>query len=784
MKTHPIVALAFCLLVSVLCAAPLTAAPQDVQDGISSDRDAIGTASRNVYGTSSAEVTHTVYFEDFESGAGGWTAEDLTNGTIWNITTYNGHGVWWVGEEHTCWAGQIGYGNDWDQDLTKTFTLGSGPIFLTLDHQYDTEFGYDRCYVRVSNDGGSTFAFVAGGTFSGDSHGFTTDTVDLSYWAGQTVQVRLEFYSDHSYSDEDRYLDTDGGWRLDQVQVTGFSADDFESGGDGWVATEQPAYISEAPVSFRLEADPPCDGSLVNCPDYGNSWVAYDPDLGRVPQVTEYSGAWSPVLAGITSPEIPVPTGVDQVFMDFDVFHDTYQDPPGTIDDLFYQYEFTLIYPDGCERRTSGTPGLYHNAGGWRHYHVNMTGIMSTGATDFRVRLRVLDFTQRLTELGVTPTHDYQMGPYFDNVQISTVTTVDSVDVAGTVSGCNGGLPGVTVDLNHPDGSMFTTSTDADGNYAFPGLDATLDSADVAIVVPLGYTADVPSPAQALVPLSGDQTVDFSLACLDPQGEARSMGYWKHQANVYLNNKGSAQETQTDMETAFPAAVFNHFYENGLNAIRVEGVTFMDDGSGNDVPLDLDTIHSTLSVKGNAGMEAKAKQQYLALLLNLASGKLLTSSVISDDGGTASQALQQMAAAINDGDPSNDETAKDIGDAINNAQMVAAGVIDLGLTTIAYSRPVALTPVSTVLRGAAPNPFLGSTTIRFSLKEPGDARVVVYDITGRLVRSVFDQWADAGSHEVTWDGTDGHGSRVASGIYYVRMVAKDYTATKRAVFMR
>jgi len=756
--------------------------PLDIQESSALDPATNSALSWNFLGTESAVVDQTVYFEDFENGAGGWTAEDLTNGVIWNTTTYNGRGVWWVGEAHTCWAGGTGYGTDWDQNLTKTFTLGSGPITLTLDHQYDTEFGYDRCHVRVSNDGGSTFAYVR--TFSGDSHGFVVDTVDLSSWANQTVQIRLEFYSDHSYSDEDRYLDTDGGWRLDQVQVTGFPADDFESGGDGWVATEQPAYISEAPVSFRLEEDPPCDGSMVNCPDYGHSWVAYDSTLTRVPHVTEYSGAWSPVLAGITSPEIPVPTGVDQVFMDLDVFHDTQQDPPGTFDDLFYQWEFTLIYPDGCERRTSNGPVAYHSDGGWHHYHINITGIMSTGAVDFRVRLRVLDFSQRLTELGYTPTHDDQLGPYFDNVRISTVTNVDFVNVAGTVTGCNGPLAGVTVDLNHPDGSMFTTTTDASGNYAFTELSATLDSADVAIVVPLGYTADMPSPAQALVPLTGDQTVDFALTCLAPQGEARSMGYWKHQANVYLNNRGNAQESQVDMESGFPSAIFNHFYENGLNAIQVEGVTYMDDGSGNDVPLDLETIHATLSVRGNAGMLAKAKQQYLALLLNLASGKLLTTSVISDDGGDASQALQQMAAYINDGDPSNDEIAKDIGDLINNARMVGAGVIDLGIQTIAYSRSVGSTALSTVLLGAAPNPFLSSTTIRFSLKEPGDADVQVYDISGRLVKSVFDQWAEAGPHQVSWDGTDGSGSRVASGIYYIHMVAQGYSATQRAVLIK
>jgi FlgD Ig-like domain len=792
MRIRSIAILAFCLAISALGVPRLGATPLDIQAGDAADgtdRSGTGTASRDMLGASSAVVDQTVYFEDFENGAGGWTNTDIHEGIKWHTTGYDaldGHGargVWWAGEEAGCWPGGGGYANNWDQNLTKTFTLGSAPVYLTLTHQYLTESGYDWCSTLVSTDGGASWTAVAGGVWSGNSGGFGTDVVDLSYWHDQTIQLRFEFKSDTGVSNEDGSIGVAGGWRIDQAQITGYSADTFESGGDGWSPTEQPSYVAEAPISYRLEADPPCDGSLFNCPDYGHSWVAYDPELGRVPQVTDRPGDAVPVLAGIISPEIPVPTGVDHVFLDFDVFHDT-QRVGSVIDNTFYDWTIVSIFPDGCERRASDGSVWYHAAGGWFHYRRDITGYLYPGATSFRVELTDLDFTQYLLYYGYTPTYAPQLGPYFDNVQISTSTNVDFVDVAGTVSGCNGPLAGVTVDLNHPDGSMFTTTTDASGAYAFTGLDAALDDADVAIVVSLGYIADNPSPAQALAPLTADQTVDFSLACLEPQGEARSMGYWKHQANVYLNGKGSAQESQADMESNFPSAIFNHFYENGLNAIRVDGVTFMDDGSGNDVPLDLATIHATLSVKGNAGMEAQAKQQYLALLLNLASGKLLTSSAISDDGGTASQALQQMAAYINDGDPGNDETAKDIGDAINNAQMVAAGVIDLGLTTIAYSQPSVGIGAATTLLGAAPNPFLSSTAIRFNLKEPGRAAVTVYDITGRMVRSVFNGQAEAGLHQVTWDGTDARGSRVAPGIYYVRMATEDYAATKRAVFIR
>ena len=359
------------------------------------------------------------------------------------------------------------------------------------------------------------------------------------------------------------------------------------------------------------------------------------------------------------------------------------------------------------------------------------------------------------------------------------------VTVSGAVSACNGSLQGVTVDLDldplNPGADMLITATDASGAYSFSGIRWSTVDAEVTVVVPLGYEAVTPADGHALVSLEADANLDFSLGCLTPDGEARSIGYWKHQANVYLKNKGNAQESEADMETTFPNAVFNHFYENQLNSIEVAGVTYMDDGSGGNIPLDLAAIHATLSVKGNAGMIAKAKQQYLAFLLNIASGKLQTTSVISDDGGTASQALQQVADYINDGDSSNDETAKDICDVINNAQLVPAGVIDLGISEIAYRS--GLGPV-TALRGALPNPFLGATTVNFAMVESGPARVEIYDTAGRRIRVLVDEVVAAGEHHLVWDGRDDSGRNTAAGVYFVHMRTGDFRATQRAVRVR
>lgn len=73
------------------------------------------------------------------------------------------------------------------------------------------------------------------------------------------------------------------------------------------------------------------------------------------------------------------------------------------------------------------------------------------------------------------------------------------------------------------------------------------------------------------------------------------------------------------------------------------------------------------------------------------------------------------------------------------------------------------------LLGVAPNPFNPRTTIRFALPEPGLVRLSVFDVSGRLVRTLVDESMTAGSHEVAWDGRDATGRGVGAGSYLVRM---------------
>jgi hypothetical protein len=80
-------------------------------------------------------------------------------------------------------------------------------------------------------------------------------------------------------------------------------------------------------------------------------------------------------------------------------------------------------------------------------------------------------------------------------------------------------------------------------------------------------------------------------------------------------------------------------------------------------------------------------------------------------------------------------------------------------------------PGVAVLSQNAPNPFNPRTTIRFTLPADGGARLAIYDLAGRLVRTLVAGSLAAGEHEAVWDGCDDAGRAQASGSYLARLEA-------------
>lgn len=83
-----------------------------------------------------------------------------------------------------------------------------------------------------------------------------------------------------------------------------------------------------------------------------------------------------------------------------------------------------------------------------------------------------------------------------------------------------------------------------------------------------------------------------------------------------------------------------------------------------------------------------------------------------------------------------------------------------------------------------PNPFNPQTTIRFDLPTSGPVRVSVFDIAGRLIRTLVDQKMPQGRHEAVWDGRDASGRDVGSGTYLARLNFEGRVETVRMGLVR
>ncbi len=85
----------------------------------------------------------------------------------------------------------------------------------------------------------------------------------------------------------------------------------------------------------------------------------------------------------------------------------------------------------------------------------------------------------------------------------------------------------------------------------------------------------------------------------------------------------------------------------------------------------------------------------------------------------------------------------------------------------------------------APNPFRETTSFEFAVPLDG-ARVSlrVFDVTGRLVATLADEWMDRGRRTRTWDGMDGRGAPVAAGVYFCSLEIDGAVVVQKTMVLR
>lgn len=103
---------------------------------------------------------------------------------------------------------------------------------------------------------------------------------------------------------------------------------------------------------------------------------------------------------------------------------------------------------------------------------------------------------------------------------------------------------------------------------------------------------------------------------------------------------------------------------------------------------------------------------------------------------------------------------------------------------VTTATPVAPSLAKATLEQNHPNPFNPTTSIRFELAREADVTLAVYDVDGALVARIAEGRYPAGSHEVRWNATDARGTKVASGVYFYRLMSGDTELTRKMVLLK
>ncbi|HNZ06837.1 MAG TPA: carboxypeptidase regulatory-like domain-containing protein [Candidatus Cloacimonadota bacterium] len=110
--------------------------------------------------------------------------------------------------------------------------------------------------------------------------------------------------------------------------------------------------------------------------------------------------------------------------------------------------------------------------------------------------------------------------------------------------------------------------------------------------------------------------------------------------------------------------------------------------------------------------------------------------------------------------------------------------LTLDFTLDAVSNPGDEVPaLVTALQSNWPNPFKHQTNIRFSLQIGSPVSIRIYDIRGRLLRSVINETRQAGIHNVVLDASDDQGRRLPAGVYLCRFQARGYEHTIKLLLL-
>jgi flagellar hook assembly protein FlgD len=83
-----------------------------------------------------------------------------------------------------------------------------------------------------------------------------------------------------------------------------------------------------------------------------------------------------------------------------------------------------------------------------------------------------------------------------------------------------------------------------------------------------------------------------------------------------------------------------------------------------------------------------------------------------------------------------------------------------------------------------PNPFNPTTTIALDIDKKQNVELTIFNLLGQEVKTLFAGELPAGTHIFEWNAADDNGDRVASGVYFYRVVTDELYATRKMLLLK
>jgi M6 family metalloprotease-like protein len=635
------------------------------------------------------------------------------------------------------WPGGAGYGNDWNESISRTFRFGgSGPVTLSYYVQTDLEEYYDFAYVLLRLSTGTDVETLA--VYTGQN-GFSPETIDLSPYltgpgSGYGYTVSFNMVSDFNFSDEDGYFNsaTARAFLIDNVSVQGGGEDyftDFEQDTGGWRETSAPAeyFLVEYRTKAGFDINLPGEGLLIW---HAENSLAYS-DLGNS------GGSSNTQTRGLVLQEADGRYDLISTGGNAGDSGDPY--PGSTRNTDFYMSS----WPSSDDNNGDPTP-------------VSVRGI-NDGSAFFSAGMpapTVASIEPQEIDKGAGDT------VYFDirgtGILFGAGCSLSRMDQ--TVEADSVGWLGENrIIARFGVGSLFSGDWDVTVESG-DGQQGTLDGG--LTVISTIVSAGVETGLEYIRPFWSVSPLDGLVGSLIYRSEAG--GPFLQLGDTLRSATGGFEYLD---ESVSPGATYMYSISVIYGTMH-EDLTF----SG-----EYTTIEHDFRIVAS---DVETGLFYLRPIWLVSPVERLLGSLIyrSDDGGPFTQLSDTLRSDTGGFEYIDESVSPGI------AYRYSAKVIyDYTEEEFVFSGVYSIGDYDFHVIGQYPNPFSRSTKIIFFSPGPGDVNVRFFDVSGKLVDDLGTSSYGRGTHEVTWKPSP---ARIASGVYFCRVSRGDLSSTLKTVLVR